>query len=126
MEFDGFERKNHLHLLATEVIRQSDRLDGGEGMGWGLDDKYAMGGGSGREGVGTAILNACGCGDLVWFQALEQEEQDRMIDYAHKLYEEVGGYIREQWAGIRNEGEARLKQRKALAEFLKEAEDGGV
>lgn len=94
------ERQNHLHRLATEIIKQSGRLDNGEGMGWGLDDKYAMGGGSGRTGVGTAILNVCGLGDLVWFQALEQDEQDRMIDYAHELYEEVGDYIREKWATL--------------------------
>ena len=89
-------QRRHLHRLASEVLRKSDRIFGGEYYGWGLDDKRPFGG-SGRDSVGVDILLAVKPDGIdAW--NLPTDTEDAWIEYAHGLYSEVGSYIRQRWA----------------------------
>lgn len=92
------QKRQHLHKLATEILRQSDRRYDGEGFGWGLDDKRPFGN-SGRGSVGRDILFACRPDGLDPWN-LPDETEDAWIDYAHELYKSAAGHTRERWSEL--------------------------
>lgn len=86
-------RTKHLRTLAIYIISHGCRQRRGEGMGWGLDEKYPFGNYD-YESVGIDILRIIGIGNLNFFEDLSAEDQEKYLKYAHEIYDGVEFYIR--------------------------------
>lgn len=87
-------RPAHLAALADAFYQNLERETHCEYGGWGLDDKRPFG----NSSVNWDILEICG---------IDYEEQgkldeagiiDEFHDYAGDLYDDLGAYLRAEWA----------------------------